>query len=326
LIDFELPLLKEKFISSNNNVLRLAKYFVKEIRMDKRQNSSNDYSFLPTKEFLELIVDDDNRATYEEITDKYFLDDVRLHCRPALSITETHFDGGHWPTLGVCLAGSKIWSIKKANYWDLLTLHYGAMPQWHHTLDSLLFGRSIWFHDKPDSVIAQKEGALIFLPPGWYHTVVYADDVISFSITLTPKNEALKFRGKPASFFYSPPGPYQYSGSKSKQFMLLVIHHSLHFITHFIRLFMFPVWTLLACIVSVSRFKDWVLAQLNNIKGFLANITKKVFVKRKSISKITISKTKTKIPKSLRGRDQIVLNSLLKFIKENENANEINVK
>jgi len=324
LIDFELPVLKENFISSNKNVLRLARYFVDEIRMYKQQDDLNDYSFRPNKEFLELLIDDDNRAIFKEITDKYFLDDVRLHCRPALSLTDTHFDGGYPPTLGVCLAGSKIWSIKKTSYWDLLTLHYGAMPEWHHTLDSLLLDRSIWFHDKPDSVMAQKAGTLIFLPPGWYHTVIYAEDVISFSITLTPKNEVLKLRDKPASFFYSPPDQGEYHGSKSKWFMVKVIHHSLHLINHFFRIFMFPVWTLLGCIVTLVRLKNWVLARLNNTKNFFVNITKKVFVKRKSISKVIISKAKT--PNSLRGRDQIVLDSLLKFIKENESVDEINVK
>jgi len=87
---------------------------------------------------------------------------------------------------------------------------------------------------------------------------------------------------------------------------------------------MFPVWTLLGCIVTLVRLKNWVLARLNNTKNFFVNITKKVFVKRKSISKVIISKAKT--PNSLRGRDQIVLDSLLKFIKENESVDEINVK
>lgn len=320
-----MPALKESFVSSDK-VLPLAKYFVEQIRQDKSQNSTNDYSFPPSKEFLDLIINDDNKAILEEIMDKYLLTAVRLHCRPALSITDTHFDGGHTPTFGICLAGSKIWSIKKTSYWDLLTLHYGAISRQssHHTLDSMLFDRSIWFHDKPDSVIGQSEGELIFLPPGWYHTVVYVEDVISFSVTLSPKKEPLKLKGKPASFFYSPPGRYKYHGSNFNWFMVSLIHHSLHFVNHFFRLFMFPVWTLLACIVSFIRFKGWILAKLNNTKVFLTNIIKKVFVKRNSISKGSVSRTKT--PKLLRERDQIVLNSLLKFIKEKENVGNINAK
>ncbi|NQY62737.1 MAG: hypothetical protein HRT38_03255 [Alteromonadaceae bacterium] len=325
MIDYELPALKDNFLSSEK-VLPLARYFVEQIRKDKQQNTTDDYSFAPTKEFLDLIVDDDNRETIQGIMDKYYLTSVRLHCRPALSITDTHFDGGHTPTFGVCLAGSKIWSIKEASYWDLLTLHYGAIskPSCHHTLDSMLFDRSIWFHDKPDSVIAQRDGDLIYLPPGWYHTVVYAEDIISFSITLTPKNEPLKLRGKPASFFYSPPSRYKYNGSKSQWIMVGLLHHGMHFINHILRVFMFPAWTLLACIVSVVRLNRWVLTKFFNAKALMVNKIKKIFGKSKLIKHVTSSEMKT--PQSMRERDQIVLNSLLKFIQKEENTNEASAK
>lgn len=320
MFDFDAPLLEKDFISEEK-VLPLVKYFLEEIGQNKAQSITNDYSFRPNRRFWSLLLDDNNKAVLQPILKKYHASSVRLHCRPEMSVTDTHYDGGYPPTLGVCLSGKKLWSVKKTTYWDILTMHYGAMGRLsaHHTFDSMFHERSIWFHENPDNTKLQNSGSLIYLPSAWYHTVIYGEDVISFSITLTPKDNTLKLRGKPASFFYSPPQKSEYKGTKLQWLMLSSVHHCLHGVNHLLRLFLSPLWTLTSLYVCTLRTVDWVSSKIDRIV--------KLFKKEETHKYATVPKTDAiQIEASdefsldaYRNRDKIIVKSLLNYVKKNEN-------
>jgi hypothetical protein len=306
MINFDLPALKQGFLSEYK-VQPLAKYFLDQINKSIRQSPTNDYSFVPDQEFMSLLVNDSNRKQINNLLEKYDFTLVRLHCRPEMSVTDTHYDGGYTPTFGVCLSGKKLWSVKKVTYWDLLTLHYGAISKQsaHHTLDSMLLDRSIWFHDNPENQIVQNAGELIYLPPGWYHTVLYSEDVISFSITLKLKDNKLKLRGMPASFYYSPPLKSEYQGSAMQWAFVAVVHHLLHTMNHLLRVVMFPIWTLLGAFVAMVRCKNAVGRFIRRLKPRKHN------------------KKPMDMPNNggeLRPRDRVIYHSLMKFIEKSSDT------
>lgn len=310
MIDFNKPALKKNFLSEDR-VLPLARYCVEQVEKCTEQSPTNDYSFPPTEEFMALLINDDNRELIEQITDKYHMTAVRLHCRPAMSVTDTHFDGGHMPTFGVCLSGRKLWSIKEATWFDLFTLHYGCIQKMsaHHTLDSMINDRSIWFHEKPEDQIIQDGSDLIYLPPGWYHTVLYAEDIISFSITLLPKDEPLKLREQPASFFYSPPPIERHRGTKAQWYMMRFTHHALHAFNHLMRAVFYPGRTILGGLIGLNRFRYWCFTK---VIGLLQKFSKPTEEQKQAYQ--------DELMAHLRARDQIILKSLNKFIESAEKA------
>jgi hypothetical protein len=235
-------IIQENFISEEQ-IEPLCRFFADELRNGHSQrawntrNGFHNYRFPATEEFWKLVRNDGNAAFLEAVNQDFDVTSIRLHCRRKLFVTGTHFDSQCNYVLGVSLSGEKIWSIKKVTYWDLIRHNYLPNAP-YFSYDNIVHGESRLWHEK-GQLHPHKAGALLFLPPGWNHMVIYTSDVVSFDLSILPKRKLAGGISK-----YSIPFLYGSRGKEHGEDHTGLVHwtlrHVLHAVTHLLRLVLLP--------------------------------------------------------------------------------------
>jgi hypothetical protein len=227
----------------DHQVEPLCRYFLAELRRCHSQSKWSSkrafsfYTFPATPEFWDLVRHPGNADLLRAVDDDFEVVNVRLHCRRKLEVTSTHFDGQCNYVLGVVLSGEKIWSVKKVTYWDLVRHNYLPSVK-HNTYDNVVHGQSLLWNGKA-AMHAHSARSLLFLPPAWYHTVIYGADVVSFDLQLVPKREIeggisryavpFLFGSRGAEHGADHTGPVHWA-----------LRHGIHGASHLLRMALFP--------------------------------------------------------------------------------------